>query len=99
MEGVPGLSACEQVHHTVNEAKHTLVVVTARRVPPSWTEVESLFSWEWELLVVVWSPEQKLLFINSSSNSGEYKSLAQAIADRNASVRDCVGDGARRAGT
>ena len=86
VKGIPGLPACEQVHHTVNEAKHTLVVVTARRVPLSWTEVESLFSWEWELLVVVWSPEQNLLFINSSSNAGEYKSLAQAIAGQDATL-------------
>lgn len=60
--GIPGLSACEQVHDAVNHAKHTLVVVTARREPLLWTEVESLFSWEWELYVLIWSPEQNALY-------------------------------------
>ena len=78
--GIPGLGSCEQVHETINHAEHTLVIVTARRVPLDWTDVETLFSWDWELYVVIWSPDQNLLFINSSTNSGEYKSLAQAVA-------------------
>lgn len=78
--GMPGLNTCEQVHEAINHAEHTLVVVTARRVPLDWTDVESLFSWEWELYVVIWSREQNLLFINSSTNSGEYRALAQAVA-------------------
>jgi hypothetical protein len=68
------------VHETINHAKHTLVIVTARRVPLAWTDVESLYSWAWELYVVVWSPEENLLFINTSTNAGEYKALAQAVA-------------------
>lgn len=78
--GIPALNSCEQVHETINNAKHTLVIVTARRVPLAWTDVESLYSWAWELYVVVWSPEQNLLFINTSTNAGEYKALAQAVA-------------------
>jgi hypothetical protein len=34
----------------------------------------------------MWSPEQNLLFINSSTNSGEYKSLAKAIAGDSATL-------------
>jgi superfamily II DNA or RNA helicase len=78
--GIPGIGTCAQVHESINAAKHTLVVVTARRLPLPWTNVESLFSWEWELYVVIWSPKQNLLFINSSMNSGEYRSLAHAVA-------------------
>jgi superfamily II DNA or RNA helicase len=84
--GVPALNTCEQVHETINHVKHTLVIVTARRVPLAWTDVESLFSWEWELYVVIWSRDQNLLFINSSTNSGEYKALAQAVAGETASL-------------
>lgn len=76
--GIPGLDACDQVRHTVNEEKHTLVVVTARRVPLQWAEVEDVHDWEWELFVVVWLPDQRLLFVNGSSN-GEYRSLAEAV--------------------
>ncbi len=84
--GIPALNTCEQVHHTINHAEHTLVIVTARREALAWTDVESLFSWQWELYVVIWSPEQKLLFINSSTNSGEYKALAEAVAGETATL-------------
>ncbi|OGP59816.1 MAG: hypothetical protein A2162_01495 [Deltaproteobacteria bacterium RBG_13_52_11b] len=84
--GIPALNACKQVYHTINHAEHTLIIVTARRVALDWTTVESLFSWEWELYVMIWSPEQNLLFINSSANSGEYKVLAQAVAGETATL-------------
>lgn len=84
--GIPALNTCKQVHHTINHAEHTLIIVTARRVPLDWTNVESLFSWEWELYVVIWSPEQNLLFINSSTNSGDYKALAHAVASETATL-------------
>jgi len=45
-----------------------------------WTAVESLFSWDWELYVIVWWPDRNLLFINGSTNAGEFKGLAQAVA-------------------
>lgn len=85
-DGIPGLDSCAQVHDSVNHTKHTLVIITARQVPLDWTDVASLFSWEWELYVVMWSPEQKLLFINSSTNSGEYKALAEAVTDENSTL-------------
>lgn len=76
--GIPGIDACEQVHHAINEENHTLVVVTARRVPLQWAEVENVHDWEWELFVVVWIPDLRLIFVNGSSNS-EYRSLAEAV--------------------
>jgi hypothetical protein len=85
-EGIPGLNSCAQVHEAINPVAHTLVVVTARRVPLAWTDVESLFSWDWELYVVIWSPEQELLFINSSSNAGVYRELAQVVAGEAATL-------------
>lgn len=77
--GIPGLSNCEQVHHSINETEHVLVVVTARRVRLSWTLAETLHDWSWELFIAYWWPEQRLLFINGSSNSGEYGPLARAV--------------------
>jgi superfamily II DNA or RNA helicase len=84
--GIPGIESCEQVHSAINNNEHTLVVVTARRVPLPWTDVETLFSWDWELYVVIWVSDQKLLFINSSTNAGEYKSLAKAVAGERAAL-------------
>jgi len=85
-EGVPGIEAYEQVHETVNDDKHTLILVLGRRTPLPWGDVESLFDWVWDLYVVIWSPTQNLLFINSSANAGEYASLAKAIAGENATL-------------
>lgn len=78
--GIPNLSACAQMHHTINAAEHTLVVVAARPVSVEWTEVDVLSSWQWELYVVIWSPEQGLLFINGSTNAGDFRALAKAVA-------------------
>lgn len=79
-DGIPSINTCEQVLPAINQQKRTLVVVTARRVPLDWANIENLYGWEWELYVVIWSPDQNLLFINSSTNSGEYLSLAKAVA-------------------
>ena len=78
-KGLPGINSCERVEHAINHEEHTLVVVTAKRAELPWTDVEALYDWSWELYVVIWSPDQQLLFINSSTNSGEYKGLATAI--------------------
>jgi superfamily II DNA or RNA helicase len=85
-EGIPGIDSCEQVHETTNHQERTLVVVTARRVPLDWTDVQTLYSWDWELYVVIWSPDQKLLYINGSTNAGEYKALAKAVAGDTAAL-------------
>ena len=82
--GIPAIDGRAHVYETINEKEHTLVVITARRVSLDWTDVEKLFSWQWELYVVIWSAEQNLLFINSSTNAGEYKALAGAVAGRDA---------------
>ena len=56
--GIPAIDACGQVYSTTNENEHTLVVVAARRAPLAWTDVTDLFSWQWELYVVIWSPSR-----------------------------------------
>lgn len=84
--GISAIDSCLQVHHTINPAERTLIIVTARRMDLEWTDVESLFSWQWELIVVFWSAEQELLFIHSSTNAGEYRTLAKAIAGEDAAL-------------
>ncbi|WP_433975345.1 DEAD/DEAH box helicase [Tunturiibacter lichenicola] len=77
--GIPSAESCERFHHSLNQQENTLVIVTARRLGLQWTDAESLFDWQWELYVVFWDSERELLFINSSSNSGDFKELAQAL--------------------
>jgi superfamily II DNA or RNA helicase len=79
-QGIPGASLLERIHWDVNHAKKTLVIVTAKRVRLDWADIEEIYNWDWELYVVIWDDTQKLLFINNSSNAGEFKSLAKAVA-------------------
>jgi superfamily II DNA or RNA helicase len=79
-QGIPGSSSLERIHWDVNHAKKTLVVVTAKRVRLDWADIEEIYNWDWELYVVIWDDTQKLLFINNSSNEGEFKALAKAVA-------------------
>ena len=86
--GIPAIDGCALVRHTISEKDHTLIVITARRTSLEWADVEDVSTWQWELHVVIWSPEQALLFINGSSNAGVYRSLAIAIAGRDVTLID-----------
>lgn len=77
---IPNVGSCEQVQVATNEARHTIAIVTARRLAVPWADVESLFGWEWELYVIFWWRERSLLFINGSTNAGEFSGLARAVA-------------------
>jgi superfamily II DNA or RNA helicase len=78
-KGIPGADSCEQLHHAINAELNLLVIVAVRRVGLKWTDADNLFGWEWELYVVVWSQDQNLLYINGSTNAGDYKALAHAV--------------------
>ena len=78
--GIPGIASFERVHSDINHQQKTLIIVTARKTKIEWAEIDDIYNWDWELYVVVWDEDQKILFINSSSNEGEYKGLAVAVA-------------------
>ncbi len=78
--GIPGIASCERVHHDINSQKNTLIAVTARKVPIDWADIKEIFNWDWELFILFWDQEQKLLFIHGSGNNGDYRNLAKAVA-------------------
>lgn len=78
--GIAGIESLELIRHAINYQRNTLVIVTARKVPIDWGQIQEVFNWDWELYVVFWDETQQLLFINSSSNSGYYQKLAEAVA-------------------
>ena len=84
--GIPQIATCPSVYHTVNEADHTLIIVTARPASPVWTDVEHVSAWDWELYVVIWSPEHSLLFIHGSTKAGVYRPLAEAVVGPDATL-------------
>ncbi len=78
-DGIPNPDGCEQIYQAINEKEKTLVIVTARPSVLSWIDSELLHDWIWDLYVVIWSPDQGLLYINGSSNAGEFAALAKAV--------------------
>jgi superfamily II DNA or RNA helicase len=85
-EGIPFADSCEHMHHSINQRDRTLVVVAARKLGLQWTDAENLYDWHWELYVVFWDESRNLLFINGSSNKGEFRSLASALTDDHATL-------------
>lgn len=79
-EGIPGFQSLDKVYHTINPQEHTLVIVTTRRVPVEWAQIDEIHNWDWQLYVLHWSREQNLLFIHNSSNAGFFKRLAETVA-------------------
>lgn len=79
-KGLSGEASFERIHHDVNHQKNTLVIVTAQKSPIDWTDVHEIFNWSWDLYMIFWDRDQRLLFIHNSSNSGVFAKLASAIA-------------------
>jgi superfamily II DNA or RNA helicase len=86
LEGLVGAGSFEKTLHDINEESRTLIIITVRKVPVEWTKVKDVFNWDWNLYVVFWDKEQSLLFINNSSNSGDFKKLAHAVAGTDAAL-------------
>lgn len=78
--GIPGIASFERVHSDINHEQKTLIIVTARKRSIEWAEIDEIYNWDWELYVVIWDEDQRLLFINNSGNEGEFKTLAVAVA-------------------
>ena len=81
-EGIHASESFNQIEDDINRQKSTLIIVTARKIPIDWAQSTEIFSWDWELCILFWNQEQNLLFIHSSSNSGYYKRLAEAVAGK-----------------
>jgi superfamily II DNA or RNA helicase len=78
--GLPGIENIERIHSDINHDKKTMVIVTARKLPIDWAQIQEIFNWHWELYVIHWNDAQNLLFINCSGNDGHYQKLAAAVA-------------------
>ncbi|MEN5157118.1 DEAD/DEAH box helicase [Achromobacter spanius] len=78
-KGLQGLTASDKIRHTVNRKESMLVVVVGSSRPVSWTDIEAVRDWEWELLVAIWDQDKELLYIHGSSKSGEYRTMAKVL--------------------
>lgn len=79
-EGIPSFRSLDKVYHTLNPQERTLVIVTAQRVSVDWAQIDEIYNWDWQLYVLHWDQDRRLLFIHNSSNAGFFKRLAEAVA-------------------
>ena len=79
-KGIQGHDSLDKVYHSLNSHENTLVVVTTKRVPVEWAQIDEIYDWDWQLYVLHWDQPNKLLFVHNSSNSGFFKKLAEAVA-------------------
>lgn len=80
LKGINRVNSLERKIFDINWENNTLIILTAEKVRVPWTKVEGIFNWDWNLYVVYWDKEQNLLFINNSSNDGDFQKLAKAVA-------------------
>lgn len=84
-EGFKGIKLDKKISDVNNQTK-TLVIITAKKTNIGWGEIKEVYDWNWTLYILHWDSENKLLFIHSSNNQGNFQSLAKAVAGNDAQL-------------
>lgn len=79
-EGIDSISNVDPIYFDINKDNNILIIIGARRTPIDWAQVKEVSNLNWELFVLFWDEHNQLLFINSSTNNGYFKRLAEAVA-------------------
>ncbi|OCA86008.1 helicase [Bacillus sp. FJAT-27225] len=69
----------EYTFFDLNESENVAVIVYAKRNKLDWLSDKNAFNLTWSLLILIWEPKHRLLFINSSDNESLYKDLAETV--------------------
>ena len=86
-QGIAGYESLDKVYPTLNPHENTLVVVTTRRVPVDWAQIDEIFTWDWQLYVLHWDQTRGLLFVHNSNNAGFFKRFAEVVAGEVEQIR------------
>jgi hypothetical protein len=70
----------------VNHKARVLAFVTREIEPITWGDIREISNTIWDLYLVYWDAEQKLLFIHSSNNDSLHESLAKAVGGPEAAL-------------
>lgn len=65
---------------TLNRGRNVVLFVTREREPVPWGDIRDVYNTVWDLYLLYWDAEQRLLFINSSNNGSLHEDLAEAVA-------------------
>lgn len=69
----------------INETERIAIFVTREEIPVRWSTMKEVTDTEWNLFMIHWDPDTKLLYINSSKAKELHERLAKAVAGENAS--------------
>ncbi|VVD99909.1 DNA helicase [Pandoraea communis] len=70
----------------LNAAERVAVFVTKDQEQVAWGDVRDLKNTTWNVFVLHWSEQQRLLFINSTDNSTVHEDLARAVCGPDANL-------------
>ena len=79
MKGIRGFEKMDFTSYDVNDTEKMVVVVYAKEQNIEGIHVKDVKTLAWNYLVLFWDVDKKLLFINSSDNSGVYKEIAKNV--------------------
>ncbi|MEN1990130.1 DEAD/DEAH box helicase [Paenibacillus hubeiensis] len=71
----------------INETENSLYFVTESQIKVNWSRVKTTYDQKWDLYIVYYNPELKLLFIHSSEKSSLHQELADAISNYSATLQ------------
>ncbi|MDE0004972.1 MAG: DEAD/DEAH box helicase family protein [Rhodospirillaceae bacterium] len=84
---VTGLSGrCHVYRHWFHRDSNTLYFVVMSEPEPEWTRSHDLLDRQWDLFVVSFSAEQRLLYIHASDKSSVHEELAKAVTEDTAGL-------------
>lgn len=82
-KGISNYEELEYKFHDYNLGENTLVIITASKSEVEWVNYKEVFGLNWQLTVLYYDTEQKLLFIHSSDKSSLYSDLAKSVLNNN----------------
>lgn len=69
---------------TINDQRRVAIFVTREEAPVRWSSTKEIRDTQWNLFLVHWDQESKLLYINSSKNKELHEKLAKAVCGEDA---------------
>lgn len=82
-KGISNYEELEYKFHDYNLGENTLVIITASKSEVEWVNYKEVFGLNWQLTVLYYDTEQRLLFIHSSDKSSLYSDLAKSVLNNN----------------
>jgi superfamily II DNA or RNA helicase len=85
-EGLIGIKDDDFVKHVKTDDEKTYVIITGQKIAIEWGQVKDIYDTIWNLYIIHYDENQKLLFIHCSDTGSLYHDLAKAIIGDSAQI-------------